>query len=98
MRECHAQTYLNKRSIAVRPSKRALHSVNLRVRLTDARDKDWNIASEISLRGFFEVDRHHVAIAALDALARDGTLGSEVVAEALKRYRVNTDAIPPWEA
>jgi pyruvate dehydrogenase E1 component len=47
--------------------------------------------------GFFEVDRHHVAIAALDALARDGAIGSDVVAEALTRYGVNTDAIPPWE-
>ena len=51
-----------------------------------------------ALRGFFEVDRHHVAIAALDALARDGAIGSDVVAEALTRYGVNTDAIPPWEA
>src|SRR4029079_3300725 len=33
------------------------------------------------LRGFFEVDRHYVAIAALKALADDGTLPAAKVAE-----------------
>ena len=51
-----------------------------------------------ALRGFFEVDRHHVAIAALQALADDGVLRPAVAAEAVARYGVDADAPPPWEA
>jgi len=51
-----------------------------------------------ALRGFFEVDRHHVAIAALQALADDGVLPAAVAAEAVARYGVDADAPPPWEA
>jgi len=43
------------------------------------------------LRGFFEVDRHHVALAALHALGRD-----EDAAKAIERYGIDADAEAPW--
>ncbi|HET9937200.1 MAG TPA: pyruvate dehydrogenase (acetyl-transferring), homodimeric type, partial [Gaiella sp.] len=50
----------------------------------------------VALRRFFEVDRHHVAVAALDALARDGAVEPAVVQEAIERYGLDADAEPPW--
>jgi pyruvate dehydrogenase E1 component len=44
------------------------------------------------LRSFFEVDRHHVVVAALDALGE-----REPAAQAIERYEVETDAEPPWK-
>jgi pyruvate dehydrogenase E1 component len=49
-----------------------------------------------ALRRFFEVDRHHVAVAALHALARDGEIGTEVVQQAIERYGIDADAEAPW--
>ena len=49
------------------------------------------------LRGFFEIDRHHVVIAALRALAEEGTVPTKQVAEAIKKYEINTEAPNPWE-
>jgi pyruvate dehydrogenase E1 component len=43
------------------------------------------------LREFFEVDRHHVALAALHALGRD-----EDAAKAIERYGIDADAEAPW--
>ena len=51
-----------------------------------------------ALRKFFEVDRHQVVIAALHALAQDGTVERSVVTAAIQRYGVDTGAPPPWEA
>jgi pyruvate dehydrogenase E1 component len=48
------------------------------------------------LRGFFEVDRHHVAVAALHALAQDGTLPAAKVAEAIARYGIDPSKPAPW--
>ena len=48
-----------------------------------------------ALRSFFEVDRHHVVIAALKGLADDGKLGREVVRQAIERYGVRTDTPNP---
>ena len=50
----------------------------------------------VQLRRFFEVDRHHVAVAALAALAADGTLGAATVAKAIERYGIDPEAAPPW--
>jgi pyruvate dehydrogenase E1 component len=50
----------------------------------------------VKLRRFFEVDRHHVAIAALRALADEGEVDRGKVAEAIERYGVDPDAPPPW--
>jgi pyruvate dehydrogenase E1 component len=47
------------------------------------------------LRGFFEVDRHYVAIAALKALADEGTIAASVVSKAIKLYKVNPDKPNP---
>ncbi len=44
------------------------------------------------LRSFFKVDRHHVVVAALKALADSGELPPGKVAEALKRYGVDPEA------
>ena len=50
-----------------------------------------------ALRRFFEADRRHIALAALDALSlEDGTLGRNTLVEAIKRYGVDADAPPPW--
>jgi pyruvate dehydrogenase E1 component len=50
----------------------------------------------VKLRRFFEVDRHHVAIAALRALADEGAIEREKVAQAIERYGIDPDAPPPW--
>ncbi len=49
-----------------------------------------------ALRSFFEVDRHHIALAAIDALVRDGTLPRGTLADALARYGIDTDRPAPW--
>ena len=41
------------------------------------------------LRHFFEVNRYFVAIAALKALAEDGTIEAKVVADAIKKYGID---------
>jgi pyruvate dehydrogenase E1 component len=48
------------------------------------------------LRRFFEVDRHHVTVAALQALADEGTVERSVVAQAIERYDIDPDVPPPW--
>ncbi|MFL5368798.1 MAG: pyruvate dehydrogenase (acetyl-transferring), homodimeric type [Myxococcales bacterium] len=48
------------------------------------------------LRGFFEVDRFHVAVAALKALADDGTVPAKKVAEAIEKYGVDANRPAPW--
>ncbi len=47
------------------------------------------------LRSFFEVDRHHVVVAALRALEREGEVEDSVVAEAIKKYEIDTDRPGP---
>ena len=44
-----------------------------------------------ALRRFFEVDRHHVAVAALKALADDGDDRARRVQEAIERYGIDPD-------
>ncbi|MEP6506456.1 MAG: pyruvate dehydrogenase (acetyl-transferring), homodimeric type, partial [Betaproteobacteria bacterium] len=48
------------------------------------------------LRRFFEVDRHHVVVAALKALADDGAIKPSVVAEAIAKYGLDTERAAPW--
>lgn len=50
------------------------------------------------LRGFFEVDRHHVVVAALNALAQRGHLPRETVGKALQAYGIQADLAAPWAA
>jgi len=49
-----------------------------------------------ALRRFFEVDRAHVAVAALQALAQDGALPSRVVADAIASYGLDAEAAASW--
>jgi pyruvate dehydrogenase E1 component len=49
-----------------------------------------------ALRRFFEVDRHHVALAALDALRRVGTVDAALCAEAIARYGIDAARAAPW--
>jgi len=48
------------------------------------------------LRRFFEVDRHHVAVAALRSLADEGVVPAAKVAEALKKYGIDPKKPAPW--
>jgi pyruvate dehydrogenase E1 component len=50
-----------------------------------------------ALRRFFEVDRHHVAVAALKALADDGKLPAAKVQEAIAKYGIDPDKPVPWK-
>ena len=50
-----------------------------------------------ALRRFFEVDRHHVVLAALTALRARGEVDAATCAEAMKRYGLSPDALPSWE-
>jgi pyruvate dehydrogenase E1 component len=43
------------------------------------------------LRRFFEIDRHHVVVAALRALGRD-----EDALAAIERYGIDAEAEAPW--
>lgn len=47
------------------------------------------------LRGFFEVDRHYVAIAALKALADEGEVAASEVSKAIELYKINPDKPNP---
>jgi pyruvate dehydrogenase E1 component len=48
------------------------------------------------LRRFFEVDRWHVVVAALKALADDGVIKPEVVAGAIDKYGLDAGRAAPW--
>ena len=45
-----------------------------------------------ALRSFFEVDRHHVVVAALRALGED-----DLAATAIAQYGLDTEVAPPWQ-
>ena len=47
------------------------------------------------LRGFFEVDRRHVAVAALRSLAAAGTVKSSAPDDAISRYEIDPEAPDP---
>jgi pyruvate dehydrogenase E1 component len=47
------------------------------------------------LREFFEVDRYFVAVAALKALADEGSIEASVVSKAIKQYQINADKPNP---
>ncbi len=49
-----------------------------------------------ALRSFFEVDRYHIALAALHTLVREGALTADVLAAANRKYGVNKDSAAPW--
>lgn len=48
------------------------------------------------LRKFFEVDRFHVAVAALKALVDEGQLPASTLADAIQKYEIEVDRPDPW--
>jgi pyruvate dehydrogenase E1 component len=48
------------------------------------------------LRRFFEVDRYYVTVAALKALADEGTLPARTVVDAMKKYSIDPAKPAPW--
>lgn len=48
------------------------------------------------LRNFFEIDRYHIALAALDALAQSGRLERTQVAAAIRLYGMEPDRAASW--
>ena len=49
-----------------------------------------------NLRNFFEVDRFHIVISALDALCDQGTISKSVLISAVKKYNINGNSDHPW--
>jgi pyruvate dehydrogenase E1 component len=47
-----------------------------------------------SLRRFFEVDRHHIVLAALDTLRP--RIAAETMTAAIERYAIDAEARAPW--
>jgi pyruvate dehydrogenase E1 component len=52
--------------------------------------------SRESLRRHFEVDRHHIVIAALSALQEAGAVATNSVEKALIQYAITVNPTPPW--
>ena len=48
------------------------------------------------LRRFFEIDRHQIVLASLDALARSGDISRDKPLAAITKYGIDPDAPPPW--
>ena len=55
-------------------------------------------ASRPALRSFFEVNRYHVVLGALEALVREGTLERSVLSNAISETGVDPSAPAPWQA
>ncbi len=53
--------------------------------------------SRDNLRDFFEVDRYHIAVAALNGLADQGKLNKQVVQDAINKYAINAEVDPSWK-
>src|SRR3546814_18884774 len=51
--------------------------------------------SREALRSFFEVDRYHIVVAALKALADDGKLPATKASEANKKYQIDAAKTNP---
>jgi pyruvate dehydrogenase E1 component len=49
-----------------------------------------------ALRGFFEVDQHHIVLATLHTLAGQGKIDPALCAKAIERYRIAVDNAAPW--
>lgn len=49
-----------------------------------------------NLRAFFEVDRHNIALAAIEALVREGQIKAELHHQALKKFGLGAGVPAPW--
>jgi pyruvate dehydrogenase E1 component len=52
--------------------------------------------TRVALRDFFEVDRHHIVLAALNSLNATGAIDATRCSEAIKRYGIEPDRAAPW--
>jgi pyruvate dehydrogenase E1 component len=50
-----------------------------------------------TLRSFFEVDRHHVALAALTELAKAGEVDASAPKKAIESYDIDPERPAPWK-
>ena len=50
-----------------------------------------------SLRDFYEVDRFHITLATLKALAADGVIKKSLLGQAIKKYDLKGDRPNPWD-
>ncbi|HYN35501.1 MAG TPA: pyruvate dehydrogenase (acetyl-transferring), homodimeric type, partial [Actinomycetota bacterium] len=50
-----------------------------------------------ALRRFFEIDAEHIVVATLASLARLGDVKPEVVSEAIERYDIDPERVPPHD-
>lgn len=50
-----------------------------------------------ALRRFFEIDEGHIVVAVLRSLAEIGRMDRQVAVEAIERYGIDPEAIPPWK-
>lgn len=53
--------------------------------------------SRANLRNFFEVDRHWIVVAALEALAARGEIKPKVVADAIKQFGIDPEKTNPLD-
>lgn len=53
-------------------------------------------ANRKALRRFFEVDRQHIAVAAIEALMREGKVEQKVLTRAIKDLDIDPQAPAPW--
>jgi pyruvate dehydrogenase E1 component len=51
-----------------------------------------------ALRSFFEVDRHHVTVAALKALADEGMVERTLVKAAIEKYAIDPERANAWDS
>ncbi len=49
-----------------------------------------------ALRDFFEVDRKHIAIAAISTLVESGHLDRQMLGDAIARYQIDAERAAPW--
>ncbi|MBU0789541.1 MAG: hypothetical protein KKC55_03495, partial [Gammaproteobacteria bacterium] len=49
-----------------------------------------------ALRRFFEVDRHHIVLAALTSLAQQGCVDIALCQQAIERYGIDVEAAASW--
>ncbi len=53
-------------------------------------------ANRKNLRRFFEVDRQHIALAAIESLVNEGSLEFSMISEAMERLGIDPDVAAPW--
>ena len=49
-----------------------------------------------NLRNFFEIDKYHIIIAAMDALCDEGKLSTISPSRYFKKYNINSNSEHPW--